>query len=119
LGDIARVVKPYTEADRNAIIVQGLVYIGNVVGRRAYYVAGVATRHYPNEFAVVIGKTAKARKGTSLRDLQEVLDSLDPTWNAGRVATSLSSGEGLVNLVRDPIDADRHMQSEKYGNELF
>jgi hypothetical protein len=113
LGDIARVVAPYTEADLNAIIVQGLIYVGNVVGRRAYYVAGVATRHHPNEFAVVVGKSAKARKGTSLRDVQEVLGSLDPTWNAGRVATSLSSGEGLVNLVRDPIDAEQVGVSDK------
>ena len=106
LGDIARMLKPYTEADPNALIVQAGVCFGNLIGRRAYYMVGTASRHYPNEFAAVIGKTAKARKGTSLQDVREYPSSLDPTWKAAGVATVLSSGEGLVNLARDPLDEE-------------
>jgi len=43
---------------------------------------------------------------------QSLLDSVQKS-NAGRVATSLSSGEGLVNLVRDPIDEEQVGVSDK------
>ncbi len=63
-GDIVRTIEPHTEADPAALMIQLLTTFGNVVGREAHFMVE-ATPHHPNLFAVVVGDTAKSRKGTS------------------------------------------------------
>jgi len=63
-GDIVRTIKPHTEADPAALMIQLLATFGNVVGRKAHFMVE-ATPHHLNLFAVVVGDTAKSRKGTS------------------------------------------------------
>jgi len=62
-GDIVRKIAPETESHPAGLLIQTLMYFGNVIGRTAYYQAG-ETRHYGNLFAVTVGDTSKARKGT-------------------------------------------------------
>lgn len=63
-GQIVARIAPNTEADPAAILVQLLVCCGALIGQGAFF--GVeATRHHPNEFAVLVGDSAKARKGSS------------------------------------------------------
>ncbi len=102
-GDVVRSIEPSTEADRIAILVQLLVYFGNVIGRNAHYEVE-ATRHLTNLFAVLVGQTAKGRKGTSENWIQELFRSVDEQWLTRRVQKGLSSGEGLIWAVRDPIE---------------
>ncbi len=97
-----RMVEPHTEADSAALLVQFLVAFGNVIGRKAYYRAE-ADRHYANLFAVIVGQTAKGRKGTSLGQVQAIFRDIDETWCESRVMGGLSSGEGLIWGVRDEI----------------
>lgn len=99
-GEFVRLVEPETEADPAAVLVQFLVAAANMIGRGPYFVAG-ARRHYANIFAVVVGKTAKGRKGTSLAPTVTVLGAVDPVWAAERRQPGLSSGEGLIYAVRD------------------
>jgi hypothetical protein len=101
-GDLVRVLGPASEADPAALLVQALVAFGNQVGRTAHFVAE-ADKHFANEFANLVGKTSKGRKGTSWGRTQGVLCEADPEWAGHRVASGLASGEGLLWEVRDRV----------------
>ncbi|MGH9074410.1 MAG: DUF3987 domain-containing protein, partial [Acidimicrobiales bacterium] len=103
-GAIAEAIAPATEADPVAILAQLLVGAGAIIGRGAWATAG-ATRHHPNEFVVLVGDSAKARKGSSWDLVQAVLNRADPGFPA-RVRTGLSTGEGLIWAARDPDGTD-------------
>ncbi|MGH9152835.1 MAG: DUF3987 domain-containing protein [Acidimicrobiales bacterium] len=103
-GMIAGAIAPHTEADPVAILAQLLVGAGAVVGRGAWL--GVeATRHHPNEFVVLVGESAKARKGSSWDHVARTLARAEPGF-AARVRTGCSTGEGLVWAARDPAGTD-------------
>lgn len=101
-GEIVRLIEPETEADPVAILVQLLVFFGNVVGRNAHYVVE-GTKHHANLFATLVGSTARGRKGTSEGRVRQVFRLVDETWTSESINTGLSSGEGLIWAVRDPI----------------
>jgi hypothetical protein len=103
-GHIVETIAPHTEADPVAILAQLLVAFGAAVGRHAWF-SVEATRHHPNEFLVLVGDSAKARKGSSWDHVARLLASADPSL-AARTLTGLSSGEGLIWAVRDPTDHD-------------
>jgi hypothetical protein len=97
-------IAPNTEADPAAILVQLLVCAGALIGRDAFFQVE-ATRHYPNEFVVLIGDSAKARKGSSFDHVARLFAHADPAFTA-RLSTGLSSGEGLIWAVRDAQGPD-------------
>src|SRR5262249_14613484 len=102
-GDLVRAIDPHTEADPAALLVQFLVSFGNLIKRSAHFIAE-ADRHYCNMFAVVVGNTSKGRKGTSWGQIKSVLGSTDKEWVKNCNSSGLSSGEGLIWQVRDPIE---------------
>lgn len=112
-GDFVRVIEPSTEADPMALLVQLLVCFGNAAGKTAHFRAE-GDRHYCNEFAVLVGRTSKGRKGTSQGRVLQAMNGADEQWTKDRVMSGLSSGEGLIWQVRDPIIA-REKQREKGG----
>jgi hypothetical protein len=73
-----------------------------MAGRSAHFIVE-ADRHHANEFAVLVGRTSKARKGTSWGRVLDLMRQADPGWAGERVQSGLSSGEGLVWTVRDAI----------------
>lgn len=101
-GDIVRTIEPETESDPNAILIQLLVYFGNVVGNSSYYKVE-ADAHHTNLFAALVGRSAKARKGTSAGHVRSVMKLADQTWLDERMKSGLSTGEGLINEVRDEV----------------
>ena len=101
-GDYVRLVDPHTESDPVAVLVQMLVFFGNVVGRNRYCRAE-ADFHFPNLFAVLVGQTAKGRKGTSVGHVRRLFASVDPEWARTRVKSGSSSGEGYIWNVRDAV----------------
>jgi hypothetical protein len=101
-GEIVRVILPASEADATALLVQVLVAFGNVIGRNAHFLVE-ADRHHGNENAVFVGKSSKARKGTSWGRVKGLFLEVEELWATDRVQTGLSSGEGLIWAVRDPI----------------
>ncbi|PZS12574.1 MAG: hypothetical protein DLM64_04640 [Solirubrobacterales bacterium] len=103
-GEIVRRIAPETEADPVAILSQLLVAFGAAVGRGAWFQVE-ATRHHPNEFLVLIGDSARARKGSSWDHVQRLIAGADQQLTA-RIVTGLSSGEGLIHSVRDPAGQD-------------
>jgi hypothetical protein len=101
-GDIVRAIEPHSEADPVAILVQLLTASGNAIGRGPYYqVEG--DRHGTNLFGVLVGETAKGRKGTSWGRVHQGMEIADPEWTQDRIHSGLSSGEGVIWAVRDPI----------------
>ena len=103
-GEIVNTIAPETEADPVAILSQLLVAFGAAVGRGAWFQVE-ATRHHANEFLVLIGDSARARKGSSWDHVHRLIGGADPAITA-RILTGLSSGEGLIWSVRDPAGQD-------------
>lgn len=103
-GEFVRLVELHTEADRAALLLQFLVGFGNMIGRGPYFVAE-ADRHFTNEFVALVGPTSKGRKGSSYGQVMRQLAQVDEEWRETRVTSGLSSGEGLIWMVRDPIAA--------------
>jgi hypothetical protein len=99
-GDIVRTIEPFTEADPAGLLVQTLAMFGNMAGRQPHFMVE-ADRHGTNLFVAVVGKSSRARKGTSLGYLRRIGAAVDPNWAKERVHSGLSSGEGLVRAVAD------------------
>jgi len=100
-GDIVRTIGPHTESDPAALLIQSLVAFGNVIHRGPHWRAE-AVRHPLNLFAVLVGETSKARKGTSWGHICKLVSRADEiVWGAYCIQTGLSSGEGLMHAVRD------------------
>jgi hypothetical protein len=100
-GEIVRTIEPHSEADPVALLIQLLVCFGNIVGRHRYFVIE-STRHYSNLSVALVGRTSRGRKGTALDRIRAVVKVADEIWTNERIRGGLSSGEGLINEVRDP-----------------
>jgi hypothetical protein len=105
-GDVVSTILPHTEADPVALLLQFLVSFGNAVGRARHYLVE-QTAHHGNLFAVLVGDTSKARRGTSADRVQPILAAADPTWSTDCVKAGMSSGEGVIFHVRDESYAMR------------
>lgn len=103
---VVELFAPHTEASPVAIAAQFIVAFGSAVGRGPRVYVG-ETAHHANEFLALVGTTSRARKGDSKNAALRCLAEADPDWSA-RVAGGLSSGEGLIHAVRDPVNAVRH-----------
>jgi hypothetical protein len=101
-GDIVRTIAPHTEADPAAILIQTVVYFGSLIGHGPHY-SVEASRHGTNMFAALVGKSSKARKGTSGDRVRSVAVVADKSWCDERIKSGLSTGEGLIGEVRDPV----------------
>ncbi len=91
----------YTEAHPTQVAVQLLIAIGNAVGRQPHLYVG-ETRHGLQNNALIVGRTAEARKGDGGNIAIHALAQADELW-AANIRDGLSSGEGLIYHVRDEI----------------
>jgi hypothetical protein len=101
-GDIVRTLDPHTEASKVALLIQLLVCFGNMLGRTAHFVAE-GSQHFLNLYAVLVGVTSRGRKGSSWAQIMRLLRLVDSNWVGEQLQSGLSSGEGLIWAVRDPI----------------
>ncbi len=114
-GRFVRKVEPHSEADPVGILLQFLVLFGNMVGRSAHF-AVEADLHFANLFAVLVGETSIGRKGVSLNRAKRLLAAVDQGWLAGNLTSGLSSGEGLIRAVRDPVE--QLLPDEEHGTRM-
>ena len=105
-GEIVRRIEPHTEADPVALLFQLLTAFGNLIGHDHYIVADGA-RHYLNLYGVLVGQSSKGRKGTSWNHIANLMERVEPEWRRDCISNGLSSGEGLIWAVRDPIEETR------------
>ncbi|MGH7642836.1 MAG: DUF3987 domain-containing protein [Candidatus Dormibacteria bacterium] len=98
--ELVDIVGPHTEADPAALLLSFLVAYGSAVGPGPYIVAD-GSRHSARLDVVLVGKTGRARKGTSFRHVRNVFTAADRPWTEARILSGLSSGEGLISAVGD------------------
>lgn len=101
VGRIVEAIAPHTEGDPTAVLGQTLVLFGSAIGSGPHAMVG-ATRHGTNADLMVVGDTAKARKGDSLNPPRRLFQLADPEWSAKRMLSGFGSGEGVIWAVRDP-----------------
>lgn len=76
-----------------------------MVGRQPFYQVE-STRHGVNLFTVIVGDTSKARKGTATDRAMDILSNVNADFMNLRRRSDLSSGEGLIQAVRDAREED-------------
>jgi hypothetical protein len=99
-GDFVNLVSPESETDPHALLLCFLVGCGAIVGRRAHFLTE-ATRQCVNEFTVVVGDTAKARKGTATDRVLDILRRVDEDFMESQLCRGMATGEGLIYRIRD------------------
>jgi hypothetical protein len=104
-GRVVATLRPHTEADDVALLLSFLAAFGNAVGPGPRALVG-ATGHPARLNVLLVGDTARARKGTAQAEVSKVFALADPGWFAERVMGGLASGEGLIFAVRDPGEQD-------------
>ena len=104
-GEVVRKIDPQTEADPAAILVQFLAAVGNAIDQGVGFEVE-STDHGTNLYALIVGQTSKGRKGSSWQQARRPVELADPTW-AERIVSGISSGEGLIHAVRDPVETRR------------
>ena len=100
-GELVEVLEPSTEADPAAVLLTFLITVSALYGDKFFIQQG--GRHPLRIWAVLVGTTAKGRKGTSWQAVKLVLEKVLPEGWQLLVKPGLSSGEGLIYAVRDPI----------------
>jgi hypothetical protein len=103
-GEIAETIDPHSEADPVAVLLHNLVMFGNAIGRGPYIRAG-GGKHFTNLYCVIAGSTARGKKGTAANFVERVFEVAWPAWMK-RIKTSISTGQGIVKLIRDPDEKE-------------
>jgi hypothetical protein len=115
-GEFVRMIEPHTEADRHGLLMQYLSAAGNAIGRGPGMMADGAF-HATVIDPVLVGVSAKSRKGTAWSRVRETMTIADPEWAATRTEGGLSTGEGLVYQVRDPQIERRKAKKDEAADE--
>lgn len=104
LGDIVNTADPGTEADKVGVYGSLLCEVTALVGHLPYVQIG-NVRHPLLVWSLLIGRTSTGRKGeatsTATRVVRLAKSEVDEITEGG-----LSSGEGLIERIRDPEDAE-------------
>jgi hypothetical protein len=101
-GEVVSIIAPHTEADPIALHLHFLASFGSAVGRGPHYLVE-ATSHFANLFLVTIGRTSRARKGTGADWILRIFEIADPDWAHDCIHSGMSSGEGMIMPIRDPV----------------
>lgn len=102
-GDTIRRIEPETEADPKAVGFDLLISFGNLIGPSPHCMAG-GSRHDGRLFGITVGRTAKARKGTSAAHVLDLCAHIDRTW-LRRQLRGIGSGEGFIDFAAGKIAA--------------
>jgi hypothetical protein len=111
LGDLVRLATENSEADPAAVLMTGLVWAGAMIGPSPYVMIG-ESRVRARIFAVLVGASSRARKGTSAEPVRRVFRAAEEALRRQGVSLQplaeshgpLSTGEGLTYAVRDASD---------------
>jgi len=104
-GKFVELATRSSEADPAAVLATFLCRFGIEAGVKPHMWVG-DSKHYPRLFVCVVGATSKSRKGTSRGPVDRffyVPDAAD-YFPCQCSPGPLSSGEGLIFAVRDPIN---------------
>ena len=118
-GRVVRSLAPHTEADPAAVLLQFLAAFGNLVGSAPHCRVG-ATRHGLNLFVVLVGESSKARKGTSWRQIDNLLAEVDSGWARHCVTIGRPTVKSILHTPGDPqsVTGRRLVLSEEFASVL-
>lgn len=102
-GEAVELLDGVSESDPAAVLLHLLIGFGALVGPNPYVRVGTS-KATAKTFGVVVGASAKARKGTAWGDARAILEATDDQFLAFHHATGLSTGEGLIHRLRDADD---------------
>lgn len=118
LGEVVGVADPHTEGDRVGVLVALMAGAGVIMGQRPHVMIG-NTRHPLLVWPLLFGLTGSGRKGEAYAAAAQFLRLASPSFGELSV-TGLSSGEGLIERIKDPVDPsddDRRRRVEWPGTE--
>jgi hypothetical protein len=105
LGDVVGAAAPTTEADPVGIYASLLAGTGVIIGPSPYVRVG-NTHHPLLIWPLLLGRTGSGRKGEATTTGEIFLRNADhEAWSY--MVSGLSSGEGLIERIRDPDDAEQ------------
>jgi hypothetical protein len=99
-GKIIPLMSQHCEASPELLLLQGLVILGNIIGRSAY-VYGGGSFLFPNEFVVCVGETSRGRKGTAYSMWEHLITLVSQDWLDACISSQTQTGEGIVHRIRD------------------
>jgi hypothetical protein len=115
-GYVVEMVRDHTEADPIAVLATLLAAVGAACGRGSHLL--VANDAHPARiWPMIIGKTSTGAKGTSWSLVRTILGEADAEFLAKHTVSGLSSGEGLIDRVRDRIGDDTDAKDFDEGVE--
>ncbi len=79
-GEVLEVLEPHTEADPAALLADFLASFGSAVGPHPHALADGA-EHPARLFVLLVGETAKARKGTARANIRKLMELADKEWS--------------------------------------
>jgi hypothetical protein len=97
-GSVVKIAVENSEACKEAILVQFLAAIGNILGRDLYINQGVY--NHLNEFVCLVGDSGGA-KGTSWEAIRGLLELIDEEWSKHCIKPGMATGEALINSIID------------------
>jgi hypothetical protein len=97
-GEIVAAIEPHTEADRPALLMNTLTMAGASIGRSPHAWAD-GSEHPARLWCLLVGDTAKARKGTSYKQVRRVVAVADPGFVKDRILGGFASGEAVIDAV--------------------
>jgi hypothetical protein len=97
-GNVVNLAVENSEACKEAILVQFLVAIGNILGRDIFINQGVY--NHLNEFVCLVGDSGVA-KGTSWEAISGLLQLIDEEWCKHCIKPGIATGEALINTIID------------------
>lgn len=110
-GQIVDELSAYTEAADAGVLFTVLSAFGAMLGRKPHIQAGA--RQHAILWPLLVGPTSTGRKGTSWTIAKMPLWFTEPHFVNNNVHGGLSTGEGLIHLVRDPEEPDPTMTRKK------
>jgi len=114
LGKTVRMIEPVTEAAPVGVLISYATAFGAAVGPIPFVLADGA-RHTARLFIVLVGKTARARKGTSWRVTRNVIALADAEFAARRIFGGFGSGEALIEAVGEAVGEDDDQSTAEPG----
>jgi hypothetical protein len=104
VGELALAADPTTEADPAGVLVSLLAMAGVAAGAKPHVQVG-NTRHPLLIWPLLFGRTGSGRKGEATDTAEMFVRAAVWDW-ADLSVTGLSSGEGLIERIRDPQAGD-------------
>jgi len=114
-GEFVRTVESCSEADPAAVLATFLTTFGCYVGPSPRIEAGRG--HTARLHTLMIGRSAKARKGSSKFPVVQVFEAINRDWTEQQIIGGLGSGEAIITAA-DGGDRKVLVTEEEFGKIL-